>query len=165
MLDIGQTVLYGANGVCRIEDITVKSVGKQKMEYYVLKPVDSESSTLFVPTANEALVKKIRSVLSESEIRGILADRQACEDWNDNKIVRSEHFKDIIARGDSSELVRMIRLLHLHAQQQLARGKRLHISDERFLKEAEKMVCGEFALVLNVSRDDVIELILHSKAA
>ena len=165
MLGIGQTVLYGTNGVCKIEDITVKSVGKLKMEYYVLKPVDSDSSTLFVPTANEALVKKIRAVLSEAEIRRILCDGQACEDWNDNKIERSEHFIEIIARGDSAELVRMIRQLHLHAQQQLAKGKRLHISDERFLKEAEKMVCSEFSLVLNVSRDDVIELILHNIAA
>ena len=161
MFSVGQTVLYGTNGVCKIEDITVKTVGKVKMEYYVLKPVGSESSTLFVPTANEALVKKIRFVLSEEEIRDILADGNDGEQWIDNKIERSEHFKEIIARGDSAEVVGMIRLIHLHAQEQLAKGKRLHISDERFLKEAEKMVCGEFAMVLNVSHDDVIDLILH----
>ena len=165
MFCIGQTVLYGTNGVCKIKDITMKSVGKLKMEYYVLKPLGADASTLFVPTANEALVKKIRPVLSEDEIRRILCDGQDCEDWNDNKIERSEHFKEIIASGDSAELVRLIRLLRLHAQQQVAKGKRLHISDERFLKEAEKMVCGEFSMVLNVSRDDVIEMILHNKAA
>ncbi len=84
-----------------------------------------------------------------------------CGDWNDNKQERSEQFRAIITEGSCVELIRLIRLVRTHEQEQLAGGKRLHISDERFLKEAEKMICEEFSLVLHISRDEVLERILQ----
>ena len=57
MYSIGEVVLYGSNGVCEITEITTKKIGKDSIEYYVLKPVCSDSSTLFVPTQNEMLVQ------------------------------------------------------------------------------------------------------------
>ena len=74
MFSVGQNVLYGTNGVCVINDITEKKVGKISMEYYVLKPLGANSSTLFVPTKNEQLVKRIRGVLTKDKIDSILAD-------------------------------------------------------------------------------------------
>ena len=58
MYSIGEIVLYGSNGVCEITEITTKKIGKDSIEYYVLKPVCSDSSTLFVPTQNEMLVSR-----------------------------------------------------------------------------------------------------------
>lgn len=46
MYSIGEVVLYGSNGVCEITEITTKKIGKDSIEYYVLKPVCSDSSTL-----------------------------------------------------------------------------------------------------------------------
>lgn len=165
MFSVGQTVLYGTNGVCTIDDITTKSVGKTKIEYYVLKPVCSNTSTLFVPTANEKLVAKIRYILSADEINALLADTQDCDEWIDNKLERNEKFKAIISEGNSAKLIRLIRLIHIHEQEQTAKGKRLHLSDERFLKEAEKMICEEFSMVLKIDRDEVIARILNPEHA
>ena len=41
-----------------------------------------------------------------------------------------------------------------------AQGKRLHISDDRILREAEKMVGDEIATSLGVTREEAIALIL-----
>ena len=35
------------------------------------------------------------------------------------------------------------------------------MSDERFLKEAEKMICEEFSIVLNTTRESVLSRILN----
>lgn len=160
MYSVGQTVLYGTNGVCSITDITTKRVGKVSMEYYVLKPICSNTSTLFVPTHNEKLVGKIRYVLTADEVNAILQSLPEYGEWNDNKIQRAELFKSIIAGGDCLELIRLIRLIHNHELVQIAKGKRLHIADERALKEAEKMVCDEVSTALQIDRDSVLELIL-----
>ncbi len=61
---------------------------------------------------------------------------------------------------DCAELVRLVRTIYFHGRKQIAEGKRLHISDERFLKEAEKMVCEELSLVLNVESGDILSRIL-----
>lgn len=161
MFCVGQTVLYGSNGVCMVDDVTEKRIGKTKMQYYVLKPLCNNTSTLFVPTANQQLVSKMRRILTEDEAEAILRDLPPCGDWNDNKQERSEQFRAIITEGSCVELIRLIRLVRTHGQEQLAGGKRLHISDERFLKEAEKMICEEFSLVLHISRDEVLERILQ----
>ena len=161
MFCVGQTVLYGSNGVCMVDDVTEKRIGKTKMQYYVLKPLCNNTSTLFVPTANQQLVSKMRRILTEDEAEAILRNLPPCGDWNDNKQERSEQFRAIITEGSCVELIRLIRLVRTHGQEQLAGGKRLHISDERFLKEAEKMVCEEFSLVLHISRDEVLERILQ----
>ena len=161
MFCVGQTVLYGSNGVCMVDDVTEKRIGKTKMQYYVLKPLCNNTSTLFVPTANQQLVSKMRRILTEDEAEAILRDLPPCGDWNDNKQERSEQFRAIITEGSCVELIRLIRLVRTHGQEQLAEGKRLHISDERFLKEAEKMVCEEFSLVLHISRDEVLERIMQ----
>ena len=160
MYSIGQTVLYGTNGVCNITDITTKKVGKISLEYYVLKPLCSNTSTLFVPIHNEQLVSKIRYVLTEDEIKNVLENLPECDEWNNNKFERAENFKGIIASADFLELVKLIRLIHIHEVQQYSHGKRLHISDERILKEAEKMVCDEVSFVLQIDRNSVIQLIL-----
>ena len=161
MFCVGQTVLYGSNGVCMVDDVTEKRIGKTKIQYYVLKPLCNNTSTLFVPTANQQLVSKMRRILTEDEAEAILRDLPPCGDWNDNKQERSEQFRAIITEGSCVELIRLIRLVRTHEQEQLAGGKRLHITDERFLKEAEKMVCEEFSLVLHISRDEVLERILQ----
>ena len=75
MYSIGEVVLYGSNGVCEITEITTKKIGKDSIEYYVLKPVCSDSSTLFVPTQNEMLVSRMRVVLSSDEIKDILSQK------------------------------------------------------------------------------------------
>ena len=161
MFCVGQTVLYGSNGVCMVDDVTEKRIGKTKMQYYVLKPLCNNTSTLFVPTANQQLVSKMRRILTEDEAEAVLRDLPPCGDWNDNKQERSEQFRAIITEGSCVELIRLIRLVRTHEQEQLAGGKRLHITDERFLKEAEKMICEEFSLVLHISRDEVLERILQ----
>ncbi|MBQ5640452.1 MAG: CarD family transcriptional regulator [Ruminococcus sp.] len=161
MFCVGQTVLYGSNGVCMVDDVTEKRIGKTKIQYYVLKPLCNNTSTLFVPTANQQLVSKMRRILTEDEAEAILRDLPPCGDWNDNKQERSEQFRAIITEGSCVELIRLIRLVRTHEQEQLAGGKRLHITDERFLKEAEKMICEEFSLVLHISRDEVLERILQ----
>ena len=161
MFCVGQTVLYGSNGVCMVDDVTEKRIGKTKMQYYVLKPLCNNTSTLFVPTANQQLVSNMRRILTEDEAEAILRNLPPCGDWNDNKQERSEQFRAIITEGSCVELIRLIRLVRTHGQEQLAGGKRLHITDERFLKEAEKMICEEFSLVLHISRDEVLERILQ----
>lgn len=163
MYSVGQTVLYGSNGVCNIEEITTKEISGMSIDYYVLKPLYSQNSTLFVPVNNEKLVSKIRNVLSSDEINSILNNISECDEWIDNKIERIDLFKNIISSGDCSQLIKLIRLIHSHEQLQISRGKRLHISDEKCLREAEKMVCDEISLVLGIDRNSALDLVLSNR--
>ena len=160
MYEVGEIVLYGSNGVCKIEEITEKTISKTVIEYYVLKPIATQISTLFVPTQNEKLVGKMRKILAKEEIEKILENLPETGEWNKNKSERFDSFKKIILDGNCLELIGLIRLLHNQERKQMSRGKRLHITDEKFLKEAERMVYGEISVVLGVDKAQAKELVL-----
>ena len=50
---IGDVVVFGAEGLCRIEDITEKKFGKEIIQYYVLKQLMRGNSVNYVPVNNE----------------------------------------------------------------------------------------------------------------
>lgn len=159
MYSVGENVLYGVNGVCCISEITTKAIGDSEQEYYVLKPYFSKTAMFYVPTQSEVLVAKMRSLLSKEEINDILDNLPEIEEWISNKGQRFEMFKGILASGDINAVVNMIRLIRKHEGYQMARGRRLHITDERFLREAKKMVCEEFAFVLEISQAEAYNLL------
>lgn len=156
MFEVGSTILYGSDGVCTIQDITHKEVGGISGEYYVLEPVYQKKSTVFVPLDNARLIGRMRCILSAEELLDLIS--AAPEEplmWIDDESERKLTYKEIISRGDCTELMRLVRTLYLHKEKQLERGKKLHASDDRFLKTAEKMINDEFAMVLHIEPDQV----------
>ena len=61
---INDTVMYGADGVCIISEITERKIGTEIHKYYILKPVYDNKSTIMVPFANEHLVGKMKELLT-----------------------------------------------------------------------------------------------------
>ncbi len=158
----GDMVLYSVHGICRIMDRTQRSFGGQKQEYYMLKPVYAPDSTFFVPVDNENLVSKMRRILSGEEIKKLIQEMPDQNSyWIEEEEDRKERYQQILSSGNRTELVRMIKALHFHQQEQQKKGRRLHISDERFMKEAEKMLYEEFAYVLNIRKEEVLPFILQ----
>lgn len=165
MFSINDTVLYGSTGICTIIDITEMQFRGQTLEYYVLKPLQAGSSTVFVPTTNETLTARMRRMLSAETIQSIIRSLPFEKDiWIADARSRAETYKAIINNGDRTELARVIRTLHVQQQKQVDAGKRLHISDEKILKDAQKLLHEEFALVLNISPDEVAPYITKELA-
>ena len=54
----------------------------------------------------------------------------------------------------------MIKAIYLHKQKRESEGKRLYISDERFFREAERILYEEFQYVLDIKKEDLLPLIL-----
>ncbi len=159
MICVGQTVLYGGNGVCCVSGITTRTIGRTSVEYYELHPVSSKTSAVYVPVANEALVSRIRPVLGAEKIRQILA-APVTEEWIADKNARAERFREIISGGDCAEIIGLVRLIRGKERWLVAHGKHLHLADERILKEAEKMAGEEVAAAFGITREEALQKIL-----
>ncbi len=155
MFQVNDVIIYGAQGVCKIIGTEEKSVSGKKRAYFVLKPVSDKGSTIFVPTDNEFVLKKMRRLLTKDEIYKLI-DSMPEESalWVQNENERKELYKTILANGDHVELIQMIKAIHAHKVQREAEGKRLHMSDERFFKDAEQILYNEFQYVLNLGNKD-----------
>jgi len=163
MFNVSDMVMYGARGVCEIIDIAKKDFNEGKERtYYILRPVYDTKATIFVPVSNETLTNKMRHVLSSDEIYDMIRTMPD-EDtiWIENENLRKIKYKEILADGNREELVKLIKTLYFHEQNRIADGKKLSMSDERFMKAAESLLYDEFALVLDIERDEVLTLILE----
>ncbi len=160
MLKLNEKVMYGTTGVCVVQSIEDKKIGREIKRYYVLKPVSQTTSTVFLPANNETLLKKVRSVLSADEVRAMLKVLPSEPDvWVDNDAERKLRFGEIISSGDRKACLVLMRTLHNRQSELSTKGKRLHIADERALKEAQRLIHDEFSVALNMDLREVEEFV------
>ena len=156
MFSIGETVLYGCEGVCVIERLEEMKVGRNRAQYYVLRPVSRNSSTLFVPADNEQLLQRMRPLLTKEELHALLTQTAQAEgEWIDDAAQRKTAFQEVLSGGERGKILQMLRLVHLHRRELAQRGKHLRIADEQFLRDAEKLFRDEFAYVLKIPQGQV----------
>lgn len=162
MFKVNDTIMYGTQGICKIVDMEEKDFMGTKKQYYVLKPVNDKAATLYAPVNNEKIEGKMRRILSKEEIYQLIESMPAEETlWIQSENERREQYKKIITEGNHVDLIRMIKALYAHKQQREAEGKHLYLSDERFFKEAERILYEEFQYVLNVKREELLPLIFE----
>lgn len=163
MLNVGETVLYAANGVCTVEEITELDFGSGKTKYYILKPVSSSQNTFYIPADNQKMLSKIRKILSREEVDEIIASMpDSTAGWIENDLERKNEYKKIIGSGDCKSLVKVIKSIHMHKTEIAENGKKLHQIDEHMLKDAESLLYGEFATVLNIKKEEVLPFIIKT---
>ena len=72
--------------------------------------------------------------------------------WIANENERKDTYQKILAGGDQAAIISMVQALYFHKKEREAEGKRLHMSDERFMKDAEHLLYTEWQYVLNVDK-------------
>lgn len=162
MFQVNDTVVYGSDGICVIEEIAARTFDHKTQEYYVLRPLYGNQSTIFVPTQNEKLCGKMRQLLSAEEIHAMIRALPGAETvWIENEALRKQTYAQILRSGNRKDLMRLLKTLHLHQRKLRNSGKKFHASDERFMKEAERVLYGEFAHVLHLEPAQVEPFILR----
>lgn len=86
MFQVNDVIIYGAQGVCKITGTEEKTVNGRKKTYFVLKPVGDQGATIFAPTDNELVLRKMRRLLTKNEIHQLIAsmpEENAVWVWKD----------------------------------------------------------------------------------
>lgn len=159
---VGTCLVYDTYGICKVTKTENISFSKStpKRPYYVLSPLNSPSSTYYVPVGNEEVQKKLRLPLTEKEIKTLLEKSLSCPVcWIENRQERNETFGRILASGITAELIALIICLFERKTALSERGKKLSSTDEGFFTAAEKLVREEFAFSLGISPENVTEYI------
>jgi len=156
MYQIGECVVYRAEGVCRISDIRQESFGVAGNDhtYYILTPMRDMGTTLFVPTDNELLTSMMRPLLSIEELIA-LGERLREErmEWIPESRGRNAHFREILSRGDREELIVMLQTVRAHARQVAAEGKRPMATDAQAIGRASELLLAEFSATTDIDTE------------
>lgn len=161
MIKINSTIIYGSQ-VCKVKDVRSMTVGKVTREYYVLAPVYDDKNIIYAPTDNPKVLEKIKEILSAEEIAELIRNMpENVSLWVDDDKERAVLYRETLEKGNRTDVIRMIKTLYEKRKELNAKGKKLHSADEIAFQRAEKMIYDEFALVLDIKREEVTPFILQ----
>ena len=147
--------MYGVHGVCRVVGTEKQLVNRKRTLYLVLEPLSQSESRFYLPADNPTARGKLRAVLSREELTALLGSDEVRRDvWIQEENRRKLHYRELIGSGDRVALMQMVATLYRYKAEQLAAGRKFHQSDDNFLRDAERLLASEIALVMELSPED-----------
>lgn len=156
MFQKSQYVVCGNKGVCSVEDITtldISGVDKAR-QYYILKPIYVEGSTVYVPvdTNKEAIREVMGREAADSLIREIAKVPLILVE---NEKQLEQEYKNCMKENSCENWIRIIKTIYLRKQKRVKAGRKITAVDAKYRKLAEDNLYGELAVSLKMERKSV----------
>ncbi len=156
MYKIGEFVIYGNEGVCKVDDIGLIDMGSinNNKDYYTLVPIH-DNGKVFAPVDTKVTM---RPIATKEEIE------KAIEDVSDMKEITSktkndrevqEYYKNLLKTRSISDLLTVIISIDKKKQNLISNGKKLGQIEEKFIKTARTLIEDEFSVVLDIDKSEV----------
>ncbi|MFO7802912.1 MAG: CarD family transcriptional regulator [Desulfovermiculus sp.] len=161
MFHVNQLVVYPAQGVGRVEEITSREVGGATNDFYVVRILNNDG-TLMVPV-NNAVNVGLRTICDKTYGSQVLA---SMHDWSDfrgyagqNWNRRYREYSEKLKTGMLEDVAYVLKELILISQ-----DKDLSFGERRLLEQAMGLITMELACAMDREQSEVqveIENIFH----
>ncbi len=156
MYGIGDLIIYGGEGVCRVEAVGPLALSDMKSDklYYTLQPL-YRTGTVFAPVEGKVFM---RPVISREEAEGLVRSiPDIREEHLEGRNLRmaGERYQKLLESHDCADLVQLIKTIYVRQQTAQAAGRKGGQVDERYRKRAEDTLYGELAVALDIPKEDV----------
>lgn len=151
MFEIGDKVVYGSHGVCQVMGSEERTADSKKMTFLVLEPVQKDGSKYMVPVHNPSAMGKVQRILTKEEMETLFHSEAVHRGgWILNENERKQTYRELIGSGNREGLMCMVHTLYGHRASQAAAGRKCHLCDENFLRDAEKLLSSEVSVVMGL---------------
>ncbi|SCH32736.1 CarD family transcriptional regulator [Romboutsia sp. 1001713B170207_170306_H8] len=156
MYKVGDLIIYGSSGVCKVEDIGVPNITgiNNNKDYYTLKPVYQDGK-IFTPVDTNIFMRPIMSYKEVQELIDIIPTMQKDLIYDKNARVVEDYYKEFLETHDCSELLTLIKMLYEKKADTINNKKKPSQIDEKFMSIAENLINEEFSVVLGIEKDEV----------
>lgn len=162
MFNVGDYVIYGANGVCKVIDIgtpKISSIDSHK-KYYTLQLI-YENGRIFTPIDNNKVA--MRKILSREEADDLIRGIPSMDvKWIDDIKEREAKFKTIVNKFECVGFMKLIKAVLLRKKKCREEGKKLSLIDDRYFKRAKECLLCEFSISFDMSKEDVDQYIKNT---
>nr|WP_325257688.1 CarD family transcriptional regulator [uncultured Oscillibacter sp.] len=157
MFQPGELVVYGSTGVCRVEEIVRPNLlGEDRnRRYYLLKPL-WQDGVIYAPVDSEKV--PVRPVISREEAEALIDQMPGIQAaaWQGNTTqALAQQYQSAVRDGGHQVLIEMMKAIYGKRSRAAAKNRRLGVVDERYMKQAERLLYGELATALEIPYDGV----------
>ena len=157
MFQPGELLVYGTTGVCRVEEIAAPGLTRadRGRQYYLLKPLHQDG-VIYAPVDSDKV--PIRPVISREEAEALIdlipsIRAEACHAPTMQAL--AQHYQSAVRSHDCRELLELMMSIYLKQRQAEAQKRRLGMVDERYMKQAERLLHGELSAALGIPLEEV----------
>ncbi len=159
MYNVGDKVVYGESGVCRIVEISEKNITGENELYYTMEPC-YQGYMIYAPVENCKVY--MRPIISKDEAINLIDDIPSIEEGAfqcHTLREQIEHYESLVKTHSLKDLFRLTTSIHHKKAEAQAAKRKLGAVDEKFMKRAEDLLFGELAMALDIPRADVSKFI------
>jgi len=154
MYKTGDVIVYSAHGLCRIEDITDRTIQDVTRTYYVMHPLAHPDLTISCPVDSDKVL--MLDSMDEDQAEHILRSfLKPGVSWVDDYRQRSAKYKENVKTGDRMIIAQTANTLMLKEIDQSKRNKHLYETDRRLLGDIQNVLFNELALSLNTTFEEI----------
>ncbi len=154
-------IVYGSTGVCRVLDVTtpaMSGIPAGKL-YYQLEPL-YQGGVIYAPVENPKV--SIRPVITRDKAETLIAmipNIRAEAFVSQNIQQLTEHYQEAIQLQDCESLIELVMSIYAKKQNAKLLKRKFGQVDAKFMKRAEELLYGEFAVALGIPKDSVADYI------
>ncbi|MBQ8342235.1 MAG: CarD family transcriptional regulator [Clostridia bacterium] len=152
MFAVGDHIVYGINGICRVAEIGPSPYDKgDTRTFYLLIPVNNPmSSTIYTPVDNDRV--PMRRLMTEEEIDALLVAIPSIEILTvPVEKQRREIYRTVIGELDPTGYVRVIKTVRRRRAELTAAHKHFPVTDLEYGRLAQHLLASECAHVLGIT--------------
>lgn len=161
MFIIGDLILYGNTGVCRVTGISGRDTSGMDNDrlFYTLTPLYQDCIISTPVTTTKVFMRPIISKAEAEKLIDMIPTIHA--EVFHSSVLRelTEHYETSIKSYDCAELIELTMSIYAKKQYLEQQKRKFGAIDERFMKRAEGLLFGELAAALGISKVSVPDYI------
>lgn len=156
MYQVGDFVIYGSSGVCKVSAIgtpEMRYTDKTK-SYYTLIPLYS-TEIIYTPVDTKVFM---RPILSQKEAETLIQQIPLIHGKTvegKTQLLLSDQYQMSFQSHNCNDLICLVKTIYAKTSKAKSQGKKPAQVDEKYRKRAEDLLYGELAVALNIGKDEV----------
>ena len=130
----------------------------------MLSPVYSEGKT-YTPVDSRVFMRPIVTAVTARELITSITELKTMDINDLNNKELKDMYSQTISVGSTMELLKLVKTIRSKKTKLESTGKKLSTTDLSYLRKAEKLILSEIATALDMSRDEVLEIIVTNSEA
>lgn len=156
MYQIGDLIVYGNTGVCRVEAVETPRhrPGEEERQYYLLRPL-YQDGTIRIPVDTKVFMRPVISREEAEKLIDAIPGINAEVYHERNFTQLAAHYQEALGSHECSDLIELVMSIYAKKQDAESKKRKFGQVDARFMKRAESLLYGEFSVALGIPFDDV----------
>jgi CarD family transcriptional regulator len=159
-------VIYGCEGIFEVVDVgypDIPGVPEDKL-YYTLTPVFG-NGRIMTPIDTDVCMRRPVTKTEAMELISLIPQIQVeIEEFQNFKML-SEHYQKTLESHECADLLQLIKTIYTKREIAEESGKKLGMTDERYLKRAKELLHAEFSIVFGIPKEEVEDFIQDALAS